>query len=136
MSTFVLYSLTVLIWGSSLACDPFSDRCGSRRLPSSTGLFWLPLCLLSGVLREAYPCASHLATIPTLRCWDQLILSELLAFYYAAFDLATGLLAVIFSTMTVMNIFNSALFSKTQDSEENHCGGHLRTDGHGAGFLA
>ena len=35
-----------------------------------------------------------------------------LLFYYAAFDLATGLLAVIFSTMTVMNIFNSALFLK------------------------
>ena len=37
-----------------------------------------------------------------------------LLFYYAAFDLATGLLAVIFSTMTVMNIFNSAIFLRRQ----------------------
>ena len=37
-----------------------------------------------------------------------------LLFYYAAFDLATGLLAVIFSTMTVMNIFNSAIFLRHQ----------------------
>ena len=33
-----------------------------------------------------------------------------LLFYIAAEDLATGLLAVIFSTMTVMNILNGALF--------------------------
>jgi len=33
-----------------------------------------------------------------------------LLFYFAAKSLASGLLAVIFSTMTVMNIFNGALF--------------------------
>ena len=113
MSTSVLYSLTVLIWGSSwlaihfqIGVVPPEIAIVYRFVLASTLLvIW---CLVRGIsLRIASRHHPYLALLGfSLFCLNYLL------FYYAAFDLATGLLAVIFSTMTVMNIFNSALFLK------------------------
>ena len=113
MSTSVLYSLTVLIWGSSwlaihfqIGVVPPEIAIVYRFVLASTLLFvW---CLARGIsLRIASRHHPYLALLGL-----SLFSLNYLLFYYAAFDLATGLLAVIFSTMTVMNIFNSALFLK------------------------
>ena len=111
MSTSVLYSLTVLIWGSSwlaihfqIGVVPPEIAIVYRFVLASTLLVvW---CLARGIsLRIASRHHPYLALLGF-----SLFSLNYLLFYYAAFDLATGLLAVIFSTMTVMNIFNSALF--------------------------
>ena len=111
MSTSVLYSLTVLIWGSSwlaihfqIGVVPPEIAIVYRFVLASTLLVvW---CLARGIsLRIAPRHHPYLALLGF-----SLFSLNYLLFYYAAFDLATGLLAVIFSTMTVMNIFNSALF--------------------------
>lgn len=113
MSTSVLYSLTVLIWGSSwlaihfqIGVVPPEIAIVYRFVLASTLLFvW---CLARGIsLRIASRHHPYLALLGL-----SLFSLNYLLFYYAAFGLATGLLAVIFSTMTVMNIFNSALFLK------------------------
>lgn len=113
MSTSVLYSLTVLIWGSSwlaihfqIGVVPPEIAIVYRFVLASTLLvIW---CLVRGIsLRIASRHHPYLALLGF-----SLFSLNYLLFYYAAFDLATGLLAVIFSTMTVMNIFNSALFLK------------------------
>ena len=113
MSTSVLYSLTVLIWGSSwlaihfqIGVVPPEIAIVYRFVLASTLLVvW---CLARGIsLRIAPRHHPYLALLGF-----SLFSLNYLLFYYAAFDLATGLLAVIFSTMTVMNIFNSALFLK------------------------
>jgi len=111
VSTSVLYSLTVLIWGSSwlaihfqIGVVPPEIAIVYRFVLASTLLVvW---CLARGIsLRIAPRHHPYLALLGF-----SLFSLNYLLFYYAAFDLATGLLAVIFSTMTVMNIFNSALF--------------------------
>ena len=113
MSTSVLYSLTVLIWGSSwiaihfqIGVVPPEIAIVYRFVLASTLLvIW---CLARGI-------SLHIASRhhPYLALLGLSLFSlNYLLFYYAAYDLATGLLAVIFSTMTVMNIFNSALFLK------------------------
>ena len=113
MSTSVLYSLTVLIWGSSwlaihfqIGVVPPEIAIVYRFVLASTLLVvW---CLARGIsLRIASRHHPYLALLGL-----SLFSLNYLLFYYAAFGLATGLLAVIFSTMTVMNIFNSALFLK------------------------
>ena len=113
MSTSVLYSLTVLIWGSSwlaihfqIGVVPPEIAIVYRFVLASTLLvIW---CLGRGIsLRIASRHHPYLALLGL-----SLFSLNYLLFYYAAYDLATGLLAVIFSTMTVMNIFNSALFLK------------------------
>jgi len=113
VSTSVLYSLTVLIWGSSwlaihfqIGVVPPEIAIVYRFVLASTLLFvW---CLARGIsLRIASRHHPYLALLGL-----SLFSLNYLLFYYAAFGLATGLLAVIFSTMTVMNIFNSALFLK------------------------
>jgi len=113
VSTSVLYSLTVLIWGSSwlaihfqIGVVPPEIAIVYRFVLASTLLvIW---CLVRGIsLRIASRHHPYLALLGF-----SLFSLNYLLFYYAAFDLATGLLAVIFSTMTVMNIFNSALFLK------------------------
>jgi len=113
LSTPALYSLTVLIWGSSWLAIHFQlgnvapEVSIVYRFILASGLLavW---CLFRGVsLRIALRHHPYLALLGL-----SLFSLNYLLFYYAAFDLATGLLAVIFSTMTVMNIFNSALFLK------------------------
>jgi len=113
VSTSVLYSLTVLIWGSSwlaihfqIGVVPPEIAIVYRFVLASTLLVvW---CLARGIsLRIASRHHPYLALLGL-----SLFSLNYLLFYYAAFGLATGLLAVIFSTMTVMNIFNSALFLK------------------------
>ena len=113
MSTSVLYSLTVLIWGSSWLAIHFQIGVVPPEiaivyrfvLASSLLVVW---CLARDIsLRIASRHHPYLALLGL-----SLFSLNYLLFYYAAFGLATGLLAVIFSTMTVMNIFNSALFLK------------------------
>ena len=113
MSTSALYSLTVLIWGSSWLAIHFQIGIVPPEiaivyrfvLASALLALW---CLARGTsLRIALRHHPYLALLGF-----SLFSLNYLLFYYAAFDLATGLLAVIFSTMTVMNIFNSALFLK------------------------
>ena len=111
MSTSALYSLTVLIWGSSWLAIHFQIGIVPPEiaivyrfvLASALLALW---CLARGTsLRIALRHHPYLALLGF-----SLFSLNYLLFYYAAFDLTTGLLAVIFSTMTVMNIFNSALF--------------------------
>ena len=111
MSTSVLYSLTVLIWGSSWLAIHFQIGVVPPEiaivyrfvLASSLLVVW---CLARGIsLRIAPRHHPYLALLGF-----SLFSLNYLLFYHAAFDLATGLLAVIFSTMTVMNILTALFF--------------------------
>jgi len=115
LNTSALYSLTVLIWGSSWLAIHFQlgevapEASIAYRFILASGLL-VVWCRLRGIsLRIALPHHPFLALLGL-----SLFSLNYLLFYYAAFDLVTGLLAVIFSTMTVMNMLNSALFLKRQ----------------------
>ena len=111
MNPGLLYSGTVLIWGSTWLAIRFQlgvvspeislvYRCG---IASLLLLVW---CRVRGIPPPT-GWRNHSSLILLGAC---LFSFNYLLFYIAAEDLATGLLAVIFSTMTVMNILNGALF--------------------------
>jgi len=105
----------VLIWGSSWLAIHFQlgevapEASIAYRFILASGLLVIWCRLRSISLRIALHHHPFLVLLGL-----SLFSLNYLLFYYAAFELATGLLAVIFSTMTVMNIFNSALFLRRQ----------------------
>ena len=111
MSPGLLYSGTVLIWGSTWLAIRFQLGMVSPEISlvyrfGIASLLLLVWCRVRGI---APPTGwrNHSFLILLGAC---LFSFNYLLFYIAAEDLATGLLAVIFSTMTVMNILNGALF--------------------------
>ncbi len=111
MNTLGLYGLTVLIWGSSWLAIHFQIGVVAPEvsiiyrfvLASVVLVGW---CTIRGIsLRIDIRHHFYLAMMGfCLFCLNYIL------FYHAAFQLATGLLAVIFSMITVMNIFNGVLF--------------------------
>lgn len=113
MSTLALYSLTVLIWGSSWLAIHYQIGVVAPAVSIVYRFFLASLlliiwCLIRGISLRVAP-RHHVFLALMGFC---LFCLNYILFYHAAFDLATGLLAVIFSMITVMNILNGALFLK------------------------
>ena len=111
MSPGLLYSGTVLIWGSPWLAIRFQLGVVSPEISlvyrfGIASLLLLVWCRVRGIPPPT-GWRNHSSLILLGAC---LFSFNYLLFYIAAEDLATGLLAVIFSTMTVMNILNGALF--------------------------
>ncbi len=111
MSPGLLYSGTVLIWGSTWLAIRFQLGVVSPEISlvyrfGIASLLLLVWCRVQGIPPPT-GWRNHSSLILLGAC---LFSFNYLLFYIAAEDLATGLLAVIFSTMTVMNILNGALF--------------------------
>ena len=111
MSPGLLYSGTVLIWGSTWLAIRFQLGVVSPEISlvyrfGIASLLLLVWCRVRGIPPPT-GWRNHSSLILLGAC---LFSFNYLLFYIAAEDLATGLLAVIFSTMTVMNILNGALF--------------------------
>ena len=111
MSPGLLYSGTVLIWGSTWLAIRFQLGVVPPEISlvyrfGIASLLLLVWCRVRGIPPPT-GWRNHSSLILLGAC---LFSFNYLLFYIAAEDLATGLLAVIFSTMTVMNILNGALF--------------------------
>ena len=111
MNPSLLYSGTVLIWGSTWLAIRFQLGVVSPEISlvyrfGIASLLLLVWCRVRGIPPPT-GWRNHSSLILLGAC---LFSFNYLLFYIAAEDLATGLLAVIFSTMTVMNILNGALF--------------------------
>ena len=111
MSPGLLYSGTVLIWGSTWLAIRFQLGVVSPEISLVYRFGIASLLLLVWCRARGIPPPTgwrNHSFLILLGAW--LFSFNYLLFYIAAEDLATGLLAVIFSTMTVMNILNGALF--------------------------
>ena len=111
----LLYVVTVLIWGSSWlaikyqlgSVDPMVSV--AYRFLLASGISWL-YCRLSGRLMR-YSLRDHAfmflqgASLFALNYW---------LFYLSELTLTSGLAAVIFSTIVVMNMLNGVLFLKNR----------------------
>jgi len=111
MNPSLLYSGTVLIWGSTWLAIRFQLGVVSPEISlvyrfGIASLLLLVWCRVRGIPPPT-GWRNHSSLILLGAC---LFSFNYLLFYIAAEDLATGLLAVVFSTMTVMNILNGALF--------------------------
>ena len=111
MNPALLYSTTVLIWGSTWLAIHFQLGVVSPEvsLVYRFGIASLLLFAWCRFKRLSLPTGwrNHGLMILLGSC---LFSVNYLLFYLAAEWLASGLLAVIFSTITVMNILNGALF--------------------------
>ena len=110
MPTSLLYILTVLIWGSSwyamlfqVGVVPVEQSIAYRFLLAGT--LMLIFCLASG-RRLRFPARDHLAFAAQ---GIALFTINYVLFYYALPYLPSGLLAVCFSTILVMNIVNGMI---------------------------
>jgi drug/metabolite transporter (DMT)-like permease len=109
LPTALLYAITVVIWGTSwYAMElqlvlPFDQAIAYRYALASLLLFG---CCLATRTRLRFSPRDHLY----MAAQGLLLFSvNYLLFYWAASFLVSGLLAVCFSTITVMNIVNGAL---------------------------
>ena len=111
MSSWSLYALTVLIWGSTWigikyqlgVIDPMVSV--GHRFALSTLLIFLFLLLRRTPLRLS--ARDHLFIAAQGMC---LFCMNYLLIYQAEMVLASGLVAVVFSTIVMLNIFNASLF--------------------------
>ena len=111
VNTGAYYAATVLIWGSTLIDIRFQLGVVSPEISliyrfgiaSLVLMAWCKICKIP----PPYGWHNHGFLILLGAC---LFSFNYLLFYLAAETVTTGLLAVIFSTMTVMNILNGALF--------------------------
>ena len=111
MSPGLLYSGTVLIWGSTWLAIRFQLGVVSPEISLVYRFGIASLLLLVWCRARGIPPPTGWRNHSSLILLGACLFSfNYLLFYIAAEDLATGLLAVIFSTMTVMNILNGALF--------------------------
>jgi drug/metabolite transporter (DMT)-like permease len=109
----IFYLLTVLIWGSTW----FAIKFQLGVVPESVSLVYrfglaslilVIWCVLRGV-RLAFKPAEHLAMAAQGAC---LFSTNYLLFYWCTGLITSGLVAIIFSTVIVMNIINGAIFLK------------------------
>ena len=113
MNNTSLYALTVLIWGTTAYAITFQIgpvhpllSVGYRFIVASFILFcFLTLIKKDGHLRFTL----HQHALIALQGFFLFFLNQVL-FYFAMDYLTSGLAAVIFSTMTLMNIVNQAIF--------------------------
>ena len=111
MSPGLRYSGTVLIWGSTWLAIRFQLGVVSPEISLVYRFGIASLLLLIWCKARGIPPPTGWRNHSSLILLGACLFSfNYLLFYIAAEDLATGLLAVIFSTMTVMNILNGALF--------------------------
>ncbi len=109
----VFYLLTVLIWGSTWfairfqlgTVDPSVSLVYRFGLAAVLLLIW---CLVRGVSMR-FTWREHCAMAAQGAC---LFSINYLLFYWCTGLITSGLVAIIFSTVIVMNIFNGALFLK------------------------
>jgi drug/metabolite transporter (DMT)-like permease len=115
LPTFVLYGLTVLIWGTSWFAITMQTGVVSVELAIAyrfilAAAILIGYCLATG-RRLRYGVRDHLfmaAQGVTLFSLNYML------FYRASFDMASGLMSVCFSTILLMNIANGHLFFKTR----------------------
>ena len=111
MNPRLLYSGTVLIWGSTWLAIRFQLGVVSPEISLVYRFGIASLLLLVWCRVRGHPTPTGWRNHSFLILLGACLFSfNYLLFYIAAEDLATGLLAVIFSTMTVMNILNGGLF--------------------------
>jgi drug/metabolite transporter (DMT)-like permease len=114
MPNFLLYAITVLIWGTSWFA--ITQQTGvvpvelsiAYRFLLAAGLL-IAYCLATG-RRLRYGLVDHLFMAAQGICLFSL---NYILFYRASFDMPSGLMAICFSTITLMNIGNGALFFRT-----------------------
>lgn len=113
MQGFFFYTLTILIWGSTW----FAIRFQLGVVDEAVSLFYrfglaavllLLWCQLRGV-RLRFSVTEHLAMAAQGAC---LFSINYLLFYWCTGLITSGLVAIIFSTVIVMNIVNGAIFLK------------------------
>jgi len=117
MQIFLLYAATVAIWGSSWLVIKFQlgvvppDLSIAYRFALSAVMLWI-FCLLSGrSLRFGWRAHAFMAAQGlTLFCLNYNL------FYWAEVFLPSGLVAIAFSTITVLNIINTGLFFRQRAS--------------------
>jgi len=111
MPTWALYVITVAIWGSSWY--GIKEQLGvvaptvslAYRFALAAAILWLFCAARRRTLR--FPRSSHLWMALQALC---LFCGNYILFYYAGFHVVSGLLALCFSTIPLMNVFNAALF--------------------------
>lgn len=108
-----LYAITVAIWGSSWY--GIKEQLGvvaptvslAYRFALAAAILWLFCAVTRRGLR--FPAASHVWMALQALC---LFCGNYILFYYAGFHVVSGLLALCFSTIPLMNVFNAAFFLK------------------------
>lgn len=111
MHNWILYSLTVVIWGSTWigikyqlgVVDPMASV--AHRFLLSALLIWLFLLLRRQTLRLRW--RDHPFLLLQGLC---LFCANYYLVYHAEMELTSGLVAVVFSSLMMFNVINSALF--------------------------
>jgi drug/metabolite transporter (DMT)-like permease len=111
MPIWALYVITVAIWGSSWY--GIKEQLGvvaptvslAYRFLLAAAILWVFCAVTRRSLR--FPLSSHLWMALQALC---LFCGNYILFYYAGFHVVSGLLALCFSTIPLMNVFNAALF--------------------------
>jgi drug/metabolite transporter (DMT)-like permease len=106
-----LYVITVAIWGSSWygirvqlgVVAPTVSL--TYRFALAAAILWIFCLVTQRGLR--FPAASHIWMALQALC---LFCGNYILFYYAGFHVVSGLLALCFSTIPLMNVFNAAFF--------------------------
>jgi drug/metabolite transporter (DMT)-like permease len=106
-----LYVITVAIWGSSWY--GIKEQLGvvaptvslAYRFALAAAILWVFCAVTRRRLR--FPVASHVWMALQALC---LFGANYILFYYAGFHVVSGLLALCFSTIPLMNVFNAAFF--------------------------
>lgn len=126
MQNFLFYTLTVLIWGSTWLAIKFQlgtiDPVISVAYRFSLAAIILIIWCLIRKLKMAFTLKEHLfmalqgGLLFAINYW---------CFYLAELYITSGLAAVIFSTIIVMNMVNGAIFLKTPFNSKVIMGGAL-----------
>jgi drug/metabolite transporter (DMT)-like permease len=111
LPVWALYVITVAIWGSSWY--GIKEQLGvvaptvslAYRFALAAAILWIFCAATRRRLR--FPLSSHLWMATQALC---LFCGNYILFYYAGFHVVSGLLALCFSTIPLMNVFNAALF--------------------------
>jgi drug/metabolite transporter (DMT)-like permease len=111
LPVWALYVITVAIWGSSWY--GIKEQLGvvaptvslAYRFALAAAILWVFCAATRRKLR--FPRSAHLWMALQALC---LFCGNYILFYYAGFHVVSGLLALCFSTIPLMNVFNAALF--------------------------
>ncbi len=111
LPVWALYVITVAIWGSSWY--GIKEQLGvvaptvslAYRFFLAAAILWLFCAVTRRSLR--FPRSSHVWMAMQALC---LFCGNYILFYYAGFHVVSGLLALCFSTIPLMNVLNAALF--------------------------
>jgi drug/metabolite transporter (DMT)-like permease len=111
LPVWVLYVITVAIWGTSWY--GIKEQLGvvaptvslAYRFALAAAILWTFCIVTRRSLR--FPAASHVWMALQALC---LFCGNYILFYYAGFHVVSGLLALCFSTIPLMNVFNAAWF--------------------------